>query len=154
MVLPIIRTQSKSKTIRHAVFETSTTIIDIKLKRFHGRIFVLSWRSQKFSQELFRMGGGGVRQKKAPYQFFPCNFYKRKNYPPKAFHSQFQPFCHIGVKFQVCTQCQSQVIELNEDHPSKKWFSWSNLYKIEVMITSLIEMLELPIFDNMTTPTI
>ena len=31
----------------------------------------------------------------------------------------------------------------NQDHPSKGWFFWSNVYKIEVMITSLIEMLEL-----------
>ena len=27
---------------------------------------------------LFRMGGGGGA-KKPPYQFFPCNFYKRRN---------------------------------------------------------------------------
>ena len=25
--------------------------------------------------------GGGA--KSPPYQFFPCNFYKRRNYPPK-----------------------------------------------------------------------
>ena len=48
-----------------------------------------------------------------PYQFFPCNFYKRQNYPPK------------------------------------NLFFWLNPYKIEVMITSLIEMLELPIFGHM-----
>ena len=28
---------------------------------------------------LFRMGGGGGVQKGSPYQFFYCNFYKRKN---------------------------------------------------------------------------
>ena len=29
----------------------------------------------------FRMGqgGGGGEQKNPPYQFFPCNFYRRKN---------------------------------------------------------------------------
>ena len=35
--------------------------------------------------------------------------------------------------------------------PQKNWFFWANHYKIEVMITSLIEMLELPYFVHMTT---
>ena len=35
----------------------------------------------------------------------------------------------------------------------KTWFFWSNPYEFEVMIISLIEMLELPNFDHMTTPT-
>ena len=26
-------------------------------------------------------GGGGGQAKKAPYQFFPCNFYKCRNWP-------------------------------------------------------------------------
>ena len=38
--------------------------------------------------------------------------------------------------------------------PQKNWFFWSNSYKIEVMIISLIEMLELPNFSNMTKSTI
>ena len=38
--------------------------------------------------------------------------------------------------------------------PQKHGFFWSNSYKINVMITSLIEMLELPNFDHKTTPTI
>ena len=42
-------------------------------------------------------------------------------------------------------------MELEPDHNSKKPFFWSNPYKIEVMITSLIEMLELPNFVLMTT---
>ena len=37
--------------------------------------------------------------------------------------------------------------------PQKKWFFWSNPCKIEVMITSLIELLELSNFDHMTTST-
>ena len=36
----------------------------------------------------------------------------------------------------------------------KKQFFWSNPYIIEVVITSLIEMLELPIFGHMNTSTI
>ena len=38
--------------------------------------------------------------------------------------------------------------------PQKKWFIWSNGYKLEVMINSLIEMLELPNFSQVTTSTI
>ena len=37
------------------------------------------------------------------------------------------------------------------DHLSKKAFFWSNPYKIEVMITSLIQMLQLLNFGHMTT---
>ena len=36
----------------------------------------------------------------------------------------------------------------------KKCFFWLNPYKTEVMITSLIEMLEIPNFGHMTTPTL
>ena len=45
----------------------------------------------------------------------------------------------------------SQIIELEATAPLKKLFSWSHYYKIEVMITNLIEMLELPNFHYMTT---
>ena len=38
--------------------------------------------------------------------------------------------------------------------PLKKAFFWSNLYKIEVLITSLIEMLQLPNIGRMNTSTI
>ena len=37
---------------------------------------------------------------------------------------------------------------MNLGHHSKRWFSWSKPYKIEAMITSLTEMLELPNFDH------
>ena len=40
------------------------------------------------------------------------------------------------------------LLNLNQHQPSKKWFFWPNPYKIEV-ITSLIEMLELPIIGHM-----
>ena len=46
-----------------------------------------------------------------------------------------------------------KLLSLNQDHPSKKCFFWSNPYKIEVMVTSLIEMLDLPNFGHMTTLT-
>ena len=38
---------------------------------------VIGFDSDKNMLTLFRMGGG----KKAPYQFFPCSFFKRRNQP-------------------------------------------------------------------------
>ena len=53
--------------------------------------------------------------------------------------------------FKFLHSASPKLLHLNKDHPSKKGFLWSNPYKIEVMITSLIEMLELPNFSHMTT---
>ena len=47
-----------------------------------------------------------------------------------------------------------KLLNLNQEHPSKKWFLWANPYKIEVRITSLIEMLELPNFGHTPTFTV
>ena len=47
-----------------------------------------------------------------------------------------------------------KLLKFNQDTPQKKWFFWSNPYKIEVMITSFIEVLELPNFGHMTTSAI
>ena len=46
------------------------------------------------------------------------------------------------MQFQVRTKCQSQIIKLEPRSPVKKSGFWSNPYKIEVMITFLIEMLQ------------
>ena len=40
-----------------------------------------------------------------------------------------------------------KLLNLNQDHSSKKWFFWSNPYKN----TSLTEILELPNFGHMST---
>ena len=42
---------------------------------------------------------------------------------------------------------------LNQDHPQKKWFFWSNPYKIEIIISTLLQMLELPNCGHITTST-
>ena len=48
----------------------------------------------------------------------------------------------------------ARLLNLNQQHPSKNWFFWLNPYKIEAMITYLIEKPELPNFDHMTASTI
>ena len=63
-------------------------------------------------------------------------------------------FCHTGVNFKFVPSASPKLSKMNQDHLSKKWFFWSNPYKIEVMINSLIETLELPNFGHMTTSTI
>ena len=57
------------------------------------------------------------------------------------------PFCYTIVQFQCLTYCQAQIIELEPRAPLKKnRFSGhiEKIYKIEVMVTSLIEKLEFP----------
>ena len=54
----------------------------------------------------------------------------------------------------VIPSARPKLLKLNQKHPSKTWFLWLNPCKIEVMITSLIEMLGLPNFGHMTTSTI
>ena len=80
----------------------------------------------------------------SPYQFFTCHFYKRS----------FNPFVTLAQNYKVIPTASPKLLNLNQDHPSKKLVSWSNPYKIDVMITSLIEMLELPNLGHMTTSTI
>ena len=45
----------------------------------------------------------------------------------------------------------SKLLNLNQEHPSKKLVFLVKPYKAGVIITSLIEMLELLIFGHMTT---
>ena len=96
--------------------------------------------------------GGG---KKAPYNFFFPVTSTNVGLGPKTFWllvwTLLPHWCNIASSdlesvpnYWTWTKTTSQ----------KKWFFWSNPYKIEVMITSLLEMLELPNFGHMTTPTI
>ena len=71
---------------------------------------------------LFRMGGG----KKAPYQFFQCNFYKRRNQLPKLSYFQFQPFATLLQNFKAIPSLNLKLLNLNQEHPSKKLIFWSN----------------------------
>ena len=63
----------------------------------------------------------------------------------------FNPFDRLVYNFKFVPSARPKLLDLNRDHPSKKQFFWSNPYKIEVMITSVIQMLELPNFGHMTT---
>ena len=59
-----------------------------------------------------------------------------------------------GKSILLTPRTSPKLLNLNQDDPSKKQFFWSKPYKIETVITSLTEMLELPKFGHMTTSTI
>ena len=73
---------------------------------------------------------------------------------PKNFlNFSFNPFDTV-LKNVKAISSGSPTCTWTKSTPPKKLFFWSNPYKIEIMITSLIEMLELPNFGHMITSTI
>ena len=95
------------------------------------------------------MGGG--KKPPSPYQSFLCKFYKRWIWPQNFLTFNFNPFATLVQNFKFVPSASTKLLNVNQDHPSKKGFFWSNPYKIEVMITVLIEMLQLPNFGHMIT---
>ena len=67
-----------------------------------------------------------------------------------SFNTLFTPVWN----FKFVPSASHKLLNLNQDHPSKKNFFWPNPFKIEIMITSLIEILELPNFGDMAISTI
>ena len=101
-----------------------------------------------------RGGGGGAGRwgKKAPCtSFFPVISTKVRITPKIFLTFNFNPFATLMQNFTFVPSVSPNLLNLNQDHPSKKRFFWSNPCKIEVMITSLTEMLEFPNFGHMTT---
>ena len=56
--------------------------------------------------------------------------------------------------FKARPSASPKLLNLKQDHFSKKCFLWSNTYRIEFMVISVIKMLDLPNFGHMTTYTI
>ena len=107
-----------------------------------------------YSLTLFRMGGRGRGSKKAtPTSFSPVTSINVALSPENFPTFSFNPFATLVQNFMVIPSSSTRSLNLNQDHPLQKLF-WSNSYKIDVMITSLIEMLVLLNLGHMTTPTI
>ena len=101
---------------------------------------------------LFRMGGVAKRPLSTSFSSVTST---NVGFRPKNFLTfSFNPFSPQLQNFKFAPSASLKLLNLNQDYPSKKWFFWSNPYKIEVMITSLKETLELSIFGHMITPTI
>ena len=94
--------------------------------------------------------GGGA--KRPPTSFSPVTSTNVKISPQIFLTFSFNHFATLMKNFKAIPS--ARLLNLNQKHPSKNLFFWSHPYKIEIMIISLIEMLELPSFDYMTTPTI
>ena len=58
------------------------------------------------------------------------------------------------LPLKVISSTSPKLLKLNQDHLSKKEFFRSNPYKIEIMITSVIEMFQIPNLCHMTSSTI
>ena len=94
---------------------------------------------------------GGGEQKGPPNSFSPVTFTNVGIRTQNFLTLSFNPFSRLVQNFKFVSSACPKLLNLNQDHPSKKRFFWSNPYKVEVMITSLIQMLELPNFRHMTT---
>ena len=92
---------------------------------------------------------------KVSLQAFPLSLLQRKELLHKSFWSLvltlFPHWCIISRPYRVPVP---NYLCWTNNIPQKNWSFWSNLYIIKVMITSLIEMLELPNFGLMVTSTI
>ena len=101
---------------------------------------------------LFRIGGGGA--KRPPTSFSPVTStnigIKPRNFLIFSL-THFPHRCRILSLYLVLFPNYWTWAKIN---PQQKWFFWSNLQKFEVVITSLIEILELPNFDQVTRSTI
>ena len=91
-------------------------------------------------------GGGGSASSFSPVTSANVGFG-----PQNFLTFSFNPFATLVKNFKFVPGATPKLLNLNQDHLSIKAIFWSNPYKIEVMITFLIEMLQLPNFGHMTT---
>ena len=89
--------------------------------------------------------------KKSPISFSPVTS-TNVGISSQKFTLNFTTFATLISNFKIIPSASLKSLKLNQEHPLKKLFLWSNSYKIVVMITSLIEMLELQNFGHMNTP--
>ena len=94
---------------------------------------------------------GRAKKAPAPTSFSPVTS-KNAGFGPQIFLTfSFNLFAILVQNLKFVPSASPKLLNLNRGHPSKKRFFWSNPYKIEVMITFLMEMLQSPNFGQMTT---
>ena len=84
---------------------------------------------------------GGV-QKGPPTSFLPVTSTNVGIGPYNFLTFSFNPFATLVQNFKFVPSASPKLLNLNQDHPSKEQFFWSNPYEIEVIITFFIEMLQ------------
>ena len=98
------------------------------------------------------MGEGGGGRQKGSLQVFPMQLLQTQEIALKIFG-----LLVLTVSPQCCRYSRPYPVPLlnywtwNKITSQKKSFLWRNLYKIEVMITSFLEILELTYFGHTTT---
>ena len=104
------------------------------------------------SVTLFRLRG--TKKNSAPTSFSPVTSTNVGTSPKNFLTFTFNPFAHWCIISRPYLAPGPNYWTWTKTTPRKKGHFWSNSYEIEVMITSLIEMLELPYFGQITTSTI
>ena len=99
----------------------------------------------KKSLTLFRMGGS------SPTSFSPVTSTNVGISSKNFLTFSFNIFATMVWNFKAIPSASPKLLAWIKTFPQNKWFFWSSLYKTEVMIISLIEMLELPNFSHITT---
>ena len=110
---------------------------------------LISWPNPKINP--IWVGGGG-RQKAPPTSFSVVTFTNVGTSPKKFLTFTFNPFAHYcKISSLYLVPIRNYWTWTKTTPQNKKRFFWSNPYKIEIMITFLIEMMRLPNFGHMTT---
>ena len=98
-----------------------------------------------------RGGGRGRRRGKGPSTSFPPVTSTNVGFRPKNFLTfSFKACTTLISNFKAIPNANLKLLNVNQDHPAKNWYFCSNLYKIEVIIASLIDMLKLPLHYNLS----
>ena len=139
----------------------SRTALSVINKMPSFNVFFGGWRSSLFFRgivishlTLFRIGGGGGRGGALAKRFSPATStnvgVNLQNFLTFSFKT-FATLVEISRPFLVPVP---NYWAWTKTTPQKKWFFWSNPYKIDVMITFLIEVLQLTNFGYMRIFTI
>ena len=83
---------------------------------------------------------GGVKNL---LKFYPLTSTNVGTSPQNFVTFNFNPLATLMLNFKAVPNASTKLLNLNQEHPSKNWFFWSNPCKIKVIITSLIAMLGL-----------
>ena len=126
-----------------------TNSYQLKTKNINSTTFITTINNSFHDGELGRKGRGVSKNSSTSFSLVTST---NVGIIPKNFLTfPFNPFATLVSNFKFVPRASPKLLCLNQDHPSKKCFFRSNSYKIQVMITSLIEMLELPNFGHMKT---
>ena len=103
---------------------------------------------------LFRIERrGGGKAKRPNYQCCPIST-NVVIIPQNFWTFIFNPFFSLMQNLKTLPSASSNLLNLNQEYLSKMWFFCSNLFTIEVMITSFREVLKLLNFVYIITSTI